>query len=327
MAATTSLFRRWAGPRRGRGSPRGRGAARPTEVPPRGLKDVAVRVKGGVKRDDVSLLAAGVAFYSLLALVPTMVALVSLYGLVADPAEIESHVDNLFSAAPDEVQSLVESQLSSIVASSPSGLQLGALIGLAAALWTASNGVKNLMTAVTRAYHQEETRGFLRLRLTSLLLTFGLLLLGAAALGGLVIGPQLISDVGGARVARDVLMVVRWPLAAVVIVAALALIYRYAPNRADPRWKWVSPGAVVATVVWLIASVGFSLYTSNFGSYNETYGALGAVVVIMLWLYIGAYVIIAGAELNGELERQTSEDTTEGRSAATTSTSPRMPWS
>jgi membrane protein len=294
MAATTSLFRRRAE------SDRDEGAEAPSPAP--GVKEIALRVKNNLTRDAVSLLAAGVAFYALLALVPTLVALVSVYGLVANPSDIENNVQDLLDAAPAEVQNLVRSQLSAIVAESPSGLRLGALFGLVAALWLASSGVKNLMTAVNRAYHEEESRGYVKLRAVSLALTLGFVVLGAGSLLALVIAPRALSDMGAAGVTGTVLTIVRWPLAAGVIVLALALVYRYAPDRRETRWTWASPGALLATVVWLLASVGFSVYTANFGSYNETYGALGAVVVVMLWLYIGAYVVIAGAELNAELE-------------------------
>jgi membrane protein len=306
MAGTTSEFR-------GEGAERGRAAERPTDIGARGFRDVAARLKRDVKRDDVSLLAAGVAFYALLALVPALVALVSVYGLVADPNDIRRNVDDVLSAAPDEVQELVRSQLSSIVESSPSGLRLGALIGLAVALWSASAGVKNLMIAVNRGYHEEETRGFVKLRGTALLLTVALLVLGLAGLAALVIWPQTLASSGGEGALRTAVMIVRWPLAAVVIVTGLSVLYRFAPDRDWPRWNWASAGAIVATVVWLVASVGFSIYAANFGQYNETYGALGAIVVVMLWLYIGAYAVILGAELNGELEHQTARDTTRGR--------------
>jgi membrane protein len=297
---------------RGEESARGRTAERPTEIGLRGWGDVTARVKRDIKRDDVSLLAAGVAFYSLLALVPALVALVSVYGLIADPADIRRNVDDVLAAAPTEVQELVRSQLSAIVESSPSGLRIGALVGVAVALWSASSGVKNLMTAINRAYHEEEGRGFLKLRGTAILLTVGLLVIGIAALIGLVIAPQTLSSSGGEGAVRDVFMIVRWPLAAVVVIFALGLLYRYAPDRDNPRWTWASTGAIVATLVWLAASIGFSIYTANFGNYNETYGALGAVVVVMLWLWIGAFAVIAGAELNAELERQTARDTTQG---------------
>ena len=293
---------------------RGREAGRPTEVPARGWKDVAVRVKRQMKVDDVPLLAAGVAFFAMLALVPALVALVSVYGLVADPEGIERDVEDLLAAAPQEVQDLVTSQLSSIVDSSPSGLRIGAIVGLVVALWSASSGVKHLIGTVNLAYDEDETRGFLKLRGLALALTVAGVVALAAVVAGLIVFPELLSDEGTESVFRALILVVRWPLLALLGLLALAVIYRYAPDRDAPRWRWVSPGAVFAVVVWVIASVLFSLYTSNFGQYNETYGALGAVVVVMLWLYITAYVVIVGAEINAEIERQTAVDTTVGPS-------------
>jgi membrane protein len=295
---------------------RGRLADRPSAIPVRGWRDVALRVKREIKRDDVPLLAAGVAFFALLALVPALVALVSLYGLVADPADIQRNVDDVLAAAPTEVRDLVQSQLSSVVESSPQGLRLGALAGLVVALWSASSGMKHLIAAVNRAYGEDETRGFIRLRGLSLILTVGAVVALLVALYALIVAPNSLSEEGSSSVLRTTLLVVRWPLLAVAAMCGLAVIYRYAPNRDEPRWNWVSIGAVFATVVWLAASVGFSIYSANFGRYNETYGALGAVVVMMLWLYISAYATVAGAELNAELERQTARDTTTGRPKA-----------
>jgi membrane protein len=292
---------------------RGRRAARPSQVPARGWKDVAVRVKAQMKSDDVPLLAAGVAFFALLALVPALAALVSLYGLVADPADIERNIEDVLAAAPQEVRDLVASQLDSIVDSSPSGLKVGAIVGLVVALWSASSGVKHLIGAVNLAYDEEETRGFVKLRGLSLVMTVAGIAVMALAVAGLVVLPHALDDQGTVGLARALLLVVRWPVFAVLGLVGLALIYRYAPDRDAPQWRWVSPGAVFAVVVWVIASVLFSLYTANFGQYNETYGALGAVVVVMLWLFITAYVVITGAEINAELERQTAHDTTVGR--------------
>jgi membrane protein len=294
------------------GVDRGRGAEKPTEVPPRGWKDVLVRVKGELKADGVSLLAAGVAFYALLALVPSLVALVSVYGLVANPEDIQRNIEDALAAAPTEVRDLVSSQLSSIVESEPSGLRLGVIVGLVVALWSASAGMKHLIEAINLAYAEDDERGFIKLRGLALLLTVGGIALLAAAVGGLIVLPNVLGDSGGEGVARTVLMIVRWPLLAIVGLLALSVLYRWAPDREAARWRWVSAGALFATVGWVIASIGFSIYTSNFGQYNETYGALGAIVVVMLWLYITAFVIIAGAELNAELERQTAVDSTTG---------------
>jgi membrane protein len=292
---------------------RGRAAARPTDVPARGWKDVALRVKSEMKTDDVPLLGAGVAFFALLALVPALAALVSLYGLVADPADIERNISDVLATAPEEVRDLVTSQLDNIVDSSPSGLKVGAIAGLVVALWSASSGVRHLIGAINLAYDEEETRGIVKLRALSLAMTVVGILVMALAVAGLVVWPHALDDHGTIGLARTVLMVVRWPVFALLGLLGLAIIYRYAPDRDAPRWRWVSAGAVFAVVVWVIASALFSLYTANFGQYNETYGALGAVVVVMLWLYITAYVVIAGAEINSELERQTASDTTVGR--------------
>ncbi len=293
---------------------RGRAATRPGRLPLRGWKDVIVRTKEQMKLDDVPLLAAGVAFFALLALVPALVALVSVYGLVADPDDIQRNVDDLLAAAPAEVRDLVSSQLSSIVESSPSGLRLGAIVGLVIALWSASSAVKHLIGAISLAYDEEEARGFLRLRGLALLLTIGGIVLLAAVVAGFVAAPRALPESGAGGVARTVVLVVRWPLLAVVALVVLAVLYRLGPNRDAAEWRWVTPGSVLATVVWVAASVGFSIYTSHFGRYNETYGSLGAVIVVMLWLYLSAYAVIAGAELNAELERQTLADTTVGPS-------------
>jgi membrane protein len=291
---------------------RGREADRPAQIPLRGWKDVVVRVKQKLREDDVPLLGAGVAFFALLALVPSLVALVSIYGLVADPDDVQRTTDDALSAAPAEVQDLVSSQMQAIVESQPSGLRAGVIVGLALAVWSASSGMKHLMGALTLAYDETETRKFLRARGLALALTIGGVVVAALGVAGLL-APNALDDSGAAGTARAVLLVVRWLVLGAVAMVALSLLYRWAPDRKAPRWRWATPGAVLATVVGVAASIGFSIYTSNFGSYNETYGALGAIVVLMLWLYIIAFAVILGAELNCELERQTVVDTTGGR--------------
>ena len=291
---------------------RGREAERPGEIPVRGWKDVVTRLKAQLKEDDVPLLAAGVAFFALLALVPTLVAVVSLYGLVADPADVQRTVEDTLQAAPTEVRDLVSSQLESVIDSSPSGLRLGVFAGLALALWSASSGMKHLMGALTLAYDEVDDRKFVRLRGLALLLTLGAIVLALLALAGMVV-PDGLDDSGSTGTLRTVLQFARWPVLALIVVVALSVLYRWAPDRDAARWRWVSPGALLATAVWLVASIAFSLYTANFGKYNETYGTLGAIVVVMLWLYITAYAVILGAELNCELERQTVVDTTKGQ--------------
>ena len=291
---------------------RGRRADEPTDVPARGWWDVLMRVKVESKDDNVTLLAAGVAFFALLALVPAMVTLVSLYALVADPTDINRQVEDVLGAAPTEVRDLVTAQLQAITEDANGALGLAAVIGIVLALWSASSGVKNLIAAINVAYDEDETRGFVKLRGLSLAFTLGAIVFLVAAFALIALLPSLLADTGLGTAGRVVAGVVRWVVLLIGMMAALAVLYRYGPDRDEPRWSWVSAGAIAATVVWLVASALFAFYTSNFGKYNETFGSLGAVIVVMLWLFITTLVVILGAELNAELERQTVKDTTEG---------------
>jgi membrane protein len=294
------------------GADRGRQATTPTEIPARGWLDVARRVKGEAKGDQVPLLAAGVAFFGLLALIPALVALLSLYGLVADPEDIRKQVDDALAAAPAEVRDLIGQQLSSIQSSSQGGAVIGVIFGALVALWSASSGMNHLIDAINTAYDEEENRGFVRRRGLSLLLTVGAVGFVVFALGGIAVVPAVAEAADLGIVGSVLVQVVRWLVLFGGLLVGLAVLYRWAPDRDAPRWAWSSPGAIMAGVGWLVVSVLFSIYVSNFGSYNETYGSLGAVVVVMMWLYLSALVVILGAELNTELERQTEQDTTEG---------------
>jgi membrane protein len=215
-------------------------------------------------------------------------------------------------AAPVEVRDLIESQLRSITERNNTGAGLGAVLGVLIALWSASSGVRHAIEGVNAAYDEEETRGFFRLRALALFITIGAVVFGMVAFTVIAVLPATLAGTGIGTPGRVLLGVIRWPLLGLGLLIALAFFYRYAPNRNDPQWRWVSPGALAATLVWLVGSAGLSLYTANFGRYDETYGTLGAVVVAMLWMFLSAFVVIAGAELNAELERQTREDTTVG---------------
>jgi membrane protein len=291
---------------------RGRSAYTPTDVPQRGWKDVLVRTKVETKADNIPLLSAGVAFYALLALVPGLVATVSIFGLAADPASIGRHVNDLLGAAPTEVQTLVQNQLLSITAGSHAKLGLGAVFGVLVALWSASTGMKHTLTALNAAYDEDETRTFVRLRAVSLLLTVGAVMFVIASVAVVAALPMLLDHTAVGTSGRFAIAVIRWPALGLAVIAGLAVLYRYGPDRNQPKWRWVSPGALFATSAWLVASVLFSVYTANFGKYNETYGSLGAVVVVMLWLFLTVAAVLVGAELNAELERQTLQDSTRG---------------
>jgi membrane protein len=287
---------------------RGRTADKPQDIPAKGWKDIAVRVKESLRDDQVSLLAAGVAFFTLLALAPALAAVVSLYGLVTSPAEASRQIADFTTALPSDARSLIGDQLKTVAGGGGGGLGLALIISVLLSLWAASGGMKQLIGAVNVAYDETETRKFLRLRGLALLFTIGMIVMFVATLGLLAILPAVVNSSAGQVVAN----IVRWPLLAVLMAAALAVLYRYAPDRDEPKLRWVSWGAGIATVLWVIGSVLFAVYVSNFGKYNETYGSLGAVVVLLLWLYLSAFIVLLGAEINAEMELQTAKDTTKG---------------
>lgn len=293
------------------GDDRGRDAQAPQHIPARGWKDVGLRVKDEVKEDQVPLLSAGVAFYLLLALFPALAAVVSVYGLVADPAQVSEQVTDLTGTLPQEAQSLITDQLERIT-QEQQGIGVTLAVSVVAALWAASSGVKHLIGAVNAAYDERETRKFLKLRGLSLALTLGAVLFAAVAIGVIGVLPVLVSELPFGAVGQALVQVGSYVGLAAGFCLGLAVLYRYAPDRDAPRWQWVSWGAVIATVLWIVGSVAFSVYVSNFGSYGETYGSIGAVIVLMLWLVVTSFAIILGAEINSELEAQTAKDSTVG---------------
>jgi membrane protein len=291
---------------------RGRAADAPQELPTKGWKDVLVRVKAEAKEDQLTFLAGGVAFFALIAIVPGLVALVSLFGLVADPAEVQRQVSENLAAAPSEVRDLVSDQLEGVTSASNAGLGIGLVVGIVLAVWAASSGMKNLIAAINTVYDERESRSFVPLRGLALALTLGAILFLAVAFLVVAVVPSALEDSALGPAARWAVVILRWPALALGWMGGLAVLYRLAPDRQDAKWRWVTPGAVVATVVWLLGSLAFSAYTAGFASYNETYGALGAVVITMLWLQLTALAILLGAEVNAELEHQTVKDSTTG---------------
>jgi membrane protein len=290
----------------------GQQAENPTQIPPRGWWQVTRRAFKEAKADHVPMLAAGVAFFAFLAVFPAIIAAITLYGLVADPQQVAAQVEGLAGALPEQAQPLLVEQLGSVASASGGALSLGLVVSLLAALWSASSGTGNLMQAVNLAYDEEETRGFLKLRGTALLLTIGSIVFLLLTLGLVAVVPPLLDSLPLGPVATVLAQVVRWGLLVGLVVAALAVVYRVAPDRDSPKFRWTSTGALVAAALWILGSVAFSLYVNNFGSYNKTYGALAGVVVLLLWLYLTSYTVLLGAEINAEAERQTEHDTTKG---------------
>jgi membrane protein len=289
---------------------RGRQAQRPQQIPPRGWKDIAKRTMKEVKQDQVPLLAAGVAFYLLLSLFPAIIAGVSIYGLVANPTTVRDQIARLTETLSPETASLVGEQLRQVTAGAGGALGLATVLGILLALWSASSGMKALITGINMTYDETETRKFVKLRGLALLLTLGAMVLLAVALA-LIVGFPAVPDTWPAAL-QWVAAVLRFVLLAVLLVVGLAALYRYAPDRDQPRWTWVSWGSGIATLLWVLASVGFSIYASSFGNYNKTYGALAGVIILMFWLFLSAFVVLLGAELNTEMELQTARDTTSG---------------
>jgi membrane protein len=266
-----------------------------------GWWDIIKRVWAHIGEHDVSIMAAGVAFYALLSIFPGLTALISLYGIVANPSDIEHLLSSQF-LLPDEGVALLTNQTSALVQHGPGQLGVSLALSLLFALWTTNNGIGALITALNAAYGEREKRGYLVTVATSLALTTGLALLGILALLLVAILPAIIDVLPIPPTWRATLALVRWPFLTVLIMAALAAIYRFGPCRAQPRWRWVSWGAVVATIAWILVSLGFSFYVERFSSYDKTYGSLGAVVVLLMWLYLTAYIILLGAEFDAELE-------------------------
>jgi membrane protein len=202
-----------------------------------------------------------------------------------------------------------------VASASGGALGIGLVVSLLAALWSASSGTGNLLKAINIAYDEDESRGFLKVRGLALALTLGAIVFLLLTLALVAVVPVVLNVLPLGPVGTILAQVLRWVLLVALVVAALAVTYRIAPDRDQPRFSWVTTGSLVATVLWIIGSIAFSLYVNNFGSYNKTYGAIAGVVVLMLWLYLTSYIVLLGAEVNAESERQTRADTTRGASA------------
>lgn len=288
---------------------RGRQAGKPTEIGKRGWKDIGTRVKDRLKSDHVPLLSAGVAFYAMLAIFPAIIALVTIYGLVADPAQVENQIEGMVDAIGPAGE-VIGDQMSAIVETSSAALSFGLIASLLGMLWTASSGMQGLIKAINVAYNEREERSFFRLRGMALLMSLGAIVFVILAIFLIGVVPMVIGFLGLGGVGQILAEVGRWVLLLGAVTVSLGIAYHFAPDRAPPKWRWVVPGAVVATVLWLVGSAMFSIYIINFGNYNETYGALGGVIILLLWLFLTSFVVLLGAEINAEMELQTEKDTT-----------------
>lgn len=291
---------------------RGRLASTPSEIPARGWKDILLRVYGNIGEDRVMLVAAGVTFYSLLAIFPAIAALVALYGLFADPANITSHVDSLSGMVPSGVLEVLRNQMHHVAAQGHTKLGLAFLIGFVISLWSANAGIKSIFDALNLVYDEPEKRGFVKLNVVSLTFTLAAIVFVLIAIGAIVALPAVFASTGASGAMALVVKIARWPTLLVIIALALAVIYRYGPSRREPQWRWITWGSAFAAIGWIVVSILFSFYTANFADYNKTYGSLGAIVAFMFWLWLATTVILLGAEIDAEMEHQTVRDTTTG---------------
>ena len=286
------------------GSGSGSAASSPARIPLREWGSILMRTGKAFGKDEIASVAGSIAYTVILAIFPAMAALVSLYGLFADPAEIRHQLSMLNGIMPGGALELVKSQLSRIAASHHSGLSLAFVVGIVVSLWSATAGMRAMVRGLNIAFETQETRGFVRLTLLCLALTLGGVLFLVAASAAVIAAPVVL----GALHLRGLiggLTALRWPLLFVIVVLALAVLYRFGPNRAEPRWRWVTPGSLAASVLWLLGSAAFSWYIENFGHYDATYGSLGALFGFLTWLWLSAVIVLLGAELNCEVERRT----------------------
>ena len=289
---------------------RGRRAVAPWDIPWRGWKDILWRTYAKINDNRLLSVAAGVVFYSLLALFPAVTALVALYGLFANASTIDSVVSTLSGILPGGALDILHEELRRLAANK-SANGVGFVVGLLFALWSANAGTKAIIDALNVAYNEKEKRSFLRLNLVSLAYTLIAIAVLMLAVGAVVVAPIVLGRIGLGTVAGTLVSVVRWPVLLALVVIGLAAIYRYLPCRREPRWQWLTVGSVAAAVAWLASSLLFSWYIANFGTYNATYGSLGAVVGMMMWMWISMVVILAGAQLNAEIERQSGRAPTD----------------
>jgi membrane protein len=294
--------------------PYGRDATRPHRIPLKGWRQVAERVWSESARDNLSVVAAGCAFYALFAVFPALSALIALYGLTADPASVDREFGMLASVLPPQAYEVVIEQIRRVAETSNRSLGWGLAFSLGLALWSVSNLTQAMFAALNIAYEEPERRSLFRFYLSAFAFAVLGLISGVLMLLAIVYVPILFAYAGDSQAFELVVRVARWPLLALLVLLLLALLYRYGPCRRSAKWRWVSVGSVFATVLWLIASAGFSFYVTTFAQYDRTYGSLGAVIVLLFWLYLSFYIVLLGAEINAELELQTAQDTTQGRS-------------
>jgi membrane protein len=287
--------------------PYGRDATRPYQLPLKAWRQVAVRVWAESSRDNLSVVAAGCAFYALFAIFPALSALISLYGLTADPATVELQFGMLASVLPSEAYDVVIEQIRRIAEASGRVLGWSFALSIGLSLWSVMSLTQAMFASLNIAYEEPERRSLIQFYLSAF--TFALIgiLGGVAMLLAIVYVPIFFAYAGYSWVFELIVRIARWPLLAFLVLMLLALLYRYGPCRRSAKWHWVSVGSLFAAAVWLLASAGFSFYVANFAHYDATYGSLGAVAILMLWLWLSALIVLLGATIDAEVDRKEEE--------------------
>ncbi len=292
-------------------STRGRDAATPTDIPAHGWWQIAKRVFAEIGRDRVSIISAGVAFYMMLALVPAIGSVIAVYSLISDPSDVQEQLNALSGVVPPDALELIDSELTEIVGREAIA-GWGLVIGVCITLWGASKAMDALVIALNVAYNEEDKRNFVTRKGVGLGLTMAAVLFFVIVI--LLIGgvPAILAFAGLDSDTETILSLLRWPVILVAAMTGIAILYRYGPSRKNAKWRWITPGSVIAASIWMLASVGLSWYAGSFGDYSKSYGSLGAVVLLLLWFYLSGFIVMLGAEINAEMELQTAKDTTTG---------------
>lgn len=290
----------------------GRYAKTPTDMPKKGWKEIGKRVKGRFDEHSVSLVAAGITFYILLALFPAITALVAVYGLIADPATIQSQVSNLQGIVPSGALGVIQSQLERLTSQTNSSLSIAFAVSLLLSIYSSTKGVKALFTAMNIAYEEKDERGFIKKNLISMAFVVASIVLAILAIATLVVIPSVLSLLPLPSGVTVLVAVVPPLVLALLAIAWVAGLFRFGPDRRSAKFKWLTPGAVLTILGWVAASLAFSFYASNVKNFDATYGSMASIIVFLMWTWIMMIVLLAGAELNAQLEHQTGVDTTVG---------------
>lgn len=289
-------------------------AQKPSHLTWQGWKQIGKRVYNQLTLDHISIVSAGVAFYFILALFPTFIAAITIYGLVMEPAQIQQQISEVAHILPEQSSQMISNILEGIADKSGKALGWGLVLSLLFSLWSAQKGTKAVFEGINIAYDEIDERGIFKSNGLTLLFTLGGIVVGIISIALVVVFPAIVDSINlPAYGVETIILWLRWPALALIVMGVLAVTYKIAPDRRNPQFNWVSWGAVIATFLWLAGSGLFSFYISNFGNYDKMYGSFSAVIVLMLWFFITAYAILLGAEINSEMEHQVRIDTTIGK--------------